>query len=276
METQAIFHQLLDLFVEEFDSAPRTSSDVSPAAWAQTALGFTPTPEQADTLDHVAHRLILCCHRHWGKTTIVAIKALHHAIFNPGAAIAVLSRSLKQAGHLLTLVCNFAEKIGYARKRVHGHDFSLHLPNGSKIFAVANAADTARGYTADIFIVDEAAFVPDPVIAAASGALTNSNGKLWLLSVPNGEAGLFYNVWRAKGLPAWRRVHATAAAAPFATPAFLAEQRRLFPLTFRQDYFCDFKNQQGRFISREIVEVAFRGNNVPQPHPVVSGSRIPL
>jgi hypothetical protein len=276
MESQALFRQLLDLFVDETDSAPRTAPAVSPSAWAQSALGFTATTEQAKTLDHDAHRLILCCHRHWGKTTIVAVKALHHAIFNPGAEIAVLSRSLKQAGHLLTIVCNFAGKIGYARKRVHGHDHSLHLPNGSKIFAVANAADTARGYTADILIVDEAAFVPDPVIAAASGALANANGKLWLLSVPNGEAGLFYNVWRAKGLPGWHRVHATAAVAPFATPAFLAEQRRLFPLTFRQDFFCDFKKEQGRFISREVIEAAFRGKNVAQPHPVPSGSRIPL
>lgn len=276
MEPQAIFDTLLDLFVEESDSAPRTAPVVCPSVWAQSALGFSPTPEQARTLDHDAHRLILCCHRHWGKTTIVAIKALHHAIFNPGAEIAVLSRSLKQAGHLLTIICSFAEKIGHARKRVHGHDHSLHLPNGSKIFAVANAADTARGYSADILIVDEAAFVPDPVIAAASGALANDNGKLWLLSVPNGEAGLFYNVWRAKGLPGWHRVHATAAVAPFATAAFLAEQRRLFPLTFRQDFFCEFKREQGRFISRQAIDDAFRGKNPAQQHPVSDGSRIPL
>src|SRR5437762_14278672 len=97
-------------------TAPEVSSNVeeipTPSKWAETALGFKPDAKQTAVLDHDAHRLILCCARQWGKTTIIGIKALHTAIFQPGSEIMVISKSLKQAGILLDNVRQSAAILG--------------------------------------------------------------------------------------------------------------------------------------------------------------------
>ena len=247
-----LFHRLLEITTQ-------TAAEVCPiipivSEWAKEHLKFEADAIQKSVLDHEAHRLILCCSRQWGKTTIGAIKALHTAIFNPGTEIVVISNSLKQAGVLLNKVCESAAVLGFPRKRVLGHENSLHLPNGSKIFAVANSEKSSRGYTAHIVIVDEAAIVEDDVIGAASPTLSRTNGKLWLLSTPHGQTGLFYNVWHDKDLTDWFKVKATIEDSAYATPEFIAEQKRLFPFNVRQDFYCEFTPKKGCLLSRERVE----------------------
>lgn len=225
----------------------------APSEWAKSALGFTPDAKQAAVLDHNARRLILCCARQWGKTTIIGIKALHAAVFHPGTQVAIISKSLKQAGILIGRVCQSAAILGYPRKRVRGHEHSLELPNGSRIFGIANSEGAIRGYTIDIVIVDEAAQIADDVIGAASPTLGRTNGKLWLLSTPNGQTGLFFNVWHDAQLTGWFKMKATIEDAPYASPAFIEEQKRLFPYKFRQEYYCEFTPVKGRLLNHERV-----------------------
>jgi hypothetical protein len=250
----ANFHRFLELTTEG-DAEVRSKSEIPAVSeWAKEHLKFQADKIQASVLDHNAHRLILCCARQWGKTTIVAIKALHTAIFNPGTEIVVISRSVKQASLLLNKVCQSAAILSFPRKRVLGYENSLHLPNGSKIFAVANSEKSSRGYTANIVIVDEAALIEDDVIGSASPTLSRTNGKLWLLSTPNGQKGLFYHVWHDKALPGWLKVKATIEDSAYATPEFIAEQKRLFPFNFRQDFYCEFMPAKGSLLSRERIE----------------------
>src|SRR5688572_399168 len=69
--------------------------------WVQKALNFTPDPKQAEVLDIEARYLILCCNRQWGKTTTIALKALHQAITIPNQTIVIISRTKLQAGILI-------------------------------------------------------------------------------------------------------------------------------------------------------------------------------
>jgi hypothetical protein len=225
----------------------------TPSEWAKSALGFEPDAKQAAVLDHDAHRLILCCARQWGKTTVIGIKALHAAIFHPGTQIAIISKSLKHAGILIDRVRQSAAILGLPRKRVLGHDHSLELPNGSRIFGIANAESAIRGYTIHIVIVDEAAQIQDDVIGAASPTLGRTNGKLWLLSTPHGQTGLFFNVWHNESLSDWFKMKATIEDSPYASPAFIEEQKRLFPYNFRQEFYCEFTPAKGRLLDHERV-----------------------
>ena len=52
-------------------ATPEVCPKLSPAAWAKAALLFDAEPKQAEVLNHNAHRLILCCPRQWGKSTII-------------------------------------------------------------------------------------------------------------------------------------------------------------------------------------------------------------
>lgn len=50
--------------------------DSDPVHWAQSELHFSPDVVQAAILRSTARRLILCCTRQFGKSTVTAIKAL--------------------------------------------------------------------------------------------------------------------------------------------------------------------------------------------------------
>src|SRR5438874_2594990 len=73
-----------------------------PVAWAQLKFHWQPDPTQAEILRTSAKRLMLCCTRQWGKSTLTAIKALHHAL-NPmlavsGGALWLMSTPNGQSG----------------------------------------------------------------------------------------------------------------------------------------------------------------------------------
>jgi hypothetical protein len=250
--------RLHEIFVAGGNRKPAATPEVcpklsgSPSAWAESALHFQAEPKQAEVLNHHAHRLILCCPRQWGKSTIVAIKALHFALNNPKSEILVLSNSEDHAGIVVEKIAAYAAALEIPRRRAHGKRYSLELPNHSRIFAVAHNHSSGVGYTADIVIVDEAALVDDQVLSYVSRVLTRTNGRLWLIGTPRGQTGLFYSIWHDKSLN-WHRVKATIDDAPYAGAAFIAEQKSLFPGSFRQDFYCEFVQSPGRLLSRDRI-----------------------
>ncbi len=65
--------------------------------FARTRLNFDPDEKQAEVLRSTAKRGILNCTRQWGKTTVVAIKAVHRAYTRPGSLIVVASPTIRQS-----------------------------------------------------------------------------------------------------------------------------------------------------------------------------------
>jgi hypothetical protein len=222
--------------------------------WARQALGFQPSPKQAEALDLDPQRMILNCARQWGKSTVIALKALHTAVFQPNKTIIVLSASEYQGGLLIQKVGHNAASLGYQTRRLVGRRFSLEFENGSKILAISHNARTGVGHTADVLIIDEAAHVKDDVVAAIMPTLARTNGKVWMLSTPAGQEGLFYRIWHNDAGYKWVRIKATIEDTAYATPEFIEEQKILFPLHAKRDFYCEFMPPQGRMFSRELVE----------------------
>src|SRR6266568_4095800 len=69
-----------------------------PVAWVQLKLNWQPDPIQSEILRTSAHRLMLCCTRQWGKSTVTAIKALHHAWYHSGSLVIVAAPTARQSG----------------------------------------------------------------------------------------------------------------------------------------------------------------------------------
>ena len=225
-----------------------------PADWAIRALQFNPSKLQAEILNYQGDRLILCCARQWGKSTIVAIKALHEAVHNPNTVTIILSRTKEQAGVILQRIRANASTLGLATKRYQGRDHSIALPNGAAIFAIAHNAETAVGYTANTLIVDEAAVVKDDTFAAALPSIARTNGKLWMLSTPNGQTGTFYTLWHDETLSHWHRVKATVDDVDYASQDVIDLQMRLYPAKAKQDFYCEFAQPAGRLVSRDLFK----------------------
>lgn len=227
--------------------------DEKPSIWAQKALNFQAEPKQAEVLDHTGHRLILCGPRQWGKSTLIALKALHYALNHPKAEIVVLSDSENHAGIIVEKIVTYASALQLPKQRARGKQYSIELPNGARIFAVASNSRSVVGYTADIVIVDEAALVADEVIGYLSRSLARTNGKLWMLSTPRGQTGLFFAIWHDE-TNKWHRIKATIADAKYMDAAFIQEQKSLFPATFRQDFHCEFLQASGRLFTVEMLQ----------------------
>ena len=235
------------------DAGKDAKPDTRPTSqWAKEALRFEPSPKQAEVLDATSNYLILCCNRQWGKTTTIALKALHRALTIPDQSIVIISRTKLQAGILIERACGFAARLGHKIRRVLGHQCSLKLDNGSRIFAVAHNTDTSVGSTANVLIVDEAALVQDEVYWTVSPFVGRTKGAIWLLSTPRRQAGFFFNFWHDKD-PRWQRILSTVADCPEIDKQFLNMQRRANETKYRQDFLCEFIQPANRLVSREFV-----------------------
>lgn len=213
-------------------------------------LPFEPDPLQQQILDSPAKQLLLCCSRQWGKSAIIALKALQFVRNTPKARVLIASASLRQATALLDYIADFSTEPKRRGDR-------LEFPNGARITALPQSPKTTRGFSAHLLIIDEAAFVTDELFESLTPTLASTNGHLWLLSSAGDQRGFFYQIYSNQS-PDWQFFTATADDCPRITQAFLARERVLRgEERFRREYFCEFQHGRLQFTSREVVTACF-------------------
>src|ERR1035437_9203811 len=155
--------------------------DSDPVHWAQSELHFSPDVVQASILRSTARRLMLCCTRQFGKSTVTAIKALQYAWTHPGSLVLVAAPTARQSGEWLAKTREFLSRLK-VRAPSDGHNrLSLVLPNRSRLIGLPGVAQNIRGFSgASLVIIDEAAFVPDELLQALNPMLAVSGGSLSL------------------------------------------------------------------------------------------------
>ncbi len=211
-------------------------------------------------MDSQAKRGILNCSRQWGKSTVLAVKAVHRAWTVAGVTILVASPSERQSGEFLRKAAEFLGRLGVKRRGDGDNASSLALPNGSRIVGLPGTEGTVRGFSAvSLLLIDEAARVPDAVYKSLRPMLAVGNGDLWMMSTPWGKRGFFYETW-AYG-DGWERHTAPATACARIPAEFLEEERReLGSRWFAQEYLCEFVDDGAGWFGRDLVEEAFSGD----------------
>jgi Terminase large subunit, T4likevirus-type, N-terminal len=247
-------------------------TEPDPVEWARNKFHWQPDPIQAEILRTSSNRLMLCCTRQWGKSTVTAIKALHHAWYHPGALVIVAAPTARQSGEWVEKTSGFLRQLDIHPRGDGRNQNSLLLPNRSRIVGLAGIPNHIRGFSrVALLIIDEAAFVPDPLYHALNPMLAVSSGALWLMSTPNGQAGFFYHEWHSnntptpqdgatpqKGATIWQRTQVTADRCPRILPEFLAQQRlALGDQMYRQEYQCEFLSTGSQVFSQELLQQAF-------------------
>jgi hypothetical protein len=230
--------------------------EISLSDFARRNLAFEPDARQAAVLDSAAKRGILNCTRQWGKSTVLALKAVHRAWSVPGSLTLVASPSERQSGEFLRKAAAFLACLGVKRRGDGDNSSSLALPNGSRIVGLPGTECTVRGFSAvSLLLIDEASRVSDAMYKSLRPMLAVGNGDLWLMSTPYGKRGFFYDAW-AHG-DGWERHSAPATACPRIPPTFLEEERSAMGQAwFAQEYLCEFIDDGGGWFSREVVEAA--------------------
>jgi hypothetical protein len=118
-----------------------TNWAMNPESFAREALGFTPDAHQARILTSPHSRGLLNCTRQWGRSTVVALKAVHRGLFRPESMILVVSPSKRQSREFLRKAKRFV----------------------SCLVGIPGKEETVRGSSA---------------VSAAASQTTSSNGSL--------------------------------------------------------------------------------------------------
>jgi hypothetical protein len=128
-------------------------------------LGFNPDEKQQLVL-RGGRRGIVNCTRQWGKSTVTAAKAVHRAYSVAGTLTLVVTPSARQSGEFLRKAEEFVRKLGIKVRGDGDNEMSIAFPNGSRIVGLPGNEVTARGYSASLLLIDEAARVDDRLYRA--------------------------------------------------------------------------------------------------------------
>jgi hypothetical protein len=112
-------------------------------------------------------------------------------------------------------------------------------------------------------IADEAARIEDPLFYAIRPTIAATGGRMILLSTPFGKRGFFYETWTGDA-PDWERVKVRSDECSRITPSFLeAESRALPEHWFKQEYLCEFGDNEASVFRTADVEAAFTAEVAP-------------
>jgi Terminase large subunit, T4likevirus-type, N-terminal len=237
---------------------------INPVAFATRRLGYTELDEwQERALLSKEPRQIYNCCRQSGKTLIASILALHTALYTPNSLILILSPSLRQSGEAYKRIFSMYQKLGKPVSSTQETALTLKLANGSRILSLPSKEGTVRGFSSvSLIIIDEASRVPDELYVSVRPMLAVSQGRLILLSTPFGKAGTFYETW--ENGEGWGRYKITAYDCPRIDPEFLESERTaLGDWFFRQEYLCDFAENEAAFF--DYAEIAASLTDEVQP-----------
>ncbi len=212
-------------------------------------------PWQANVLRSAAKRILMCCSRQSGKSTVAACAALHTALYKPGSLVLLVSPSMRQSTELFRKVMDLWRFQGEAIPTEAQSLLRLELLNKSRIISLPGMdSGTIRGFSGvELVVIDEAAHVSDELYTSLRPMLAVSQGRLIALGTPAGTRGWFFREWTGEG--DWTRVQIKASECPRITPEFLAEERQsLGEAFFAQEYECLFIDESAALFSLTGLE----------------------
>ena len=195
--------------------------------------------------------------RQVGKTTIISVKAAQYAVQNPKKTILIIASVERQALHLFEKTLGYIHdnhKILIKKGKDKPTKHKIHLTNGSTIYCLPTGLSGygIRGFTVDLLIADEAAFIPEAVWTAVTPMLAVTKGDIILLSTPFGKGGYFYRCFQAKDFTAF---HISSEDCPRKNQTFLdSERSRMSRLQYAQEYLGEFVDELRQFFPTELIK----------------------
>ena len=199
--------------------------------------------------------------RQVGKSTAIAIKAGEYALNNPKKQVLIIASVERQAHLLFEKVITYLEDSSpnaIKKGRDRPTKSKLSLKNGSVIRSLPTGLSGTgiRGYTIDLLIADEAAFIPQEVWVAVTPMLAITKGKIILLSTPFGKEGYFYDRYKD---PTFKKFHVSSEDCPRKDEHFLTEEKkRMTKLQYAQEYLGEFVDELMQFFPTTLIQRAMR------------------
>jgi hypothetical protein len=196
--------------------------------------------------------------RQSGKSVTVTAYLIHQAIFREKINIAILANKRETAYELMAKLQTSYENLPKWMQQgvLAWNKGSIELENGSRITASSTSSSAVRGFSYNIVMLDEFAFVPTNVADEFFSSVypTISSGKttkVIIVSTPNGM-NHFYKLWTdaTKKRNSYNPIEAHWTEVPGRDEKFKEETISNTSLAqWQQEFECDFIGSVGTLIS---------------------------
>lgn len=188
-----------------------------PSSFCEAILGVEPFSYQKRILDADTRHRCIVSGRQVGKSRLCAWLALHKALTEPYIKVLITAPSLRQSSLLFDTLQSEIDQSALSSDQ-WGIDRDtqtiIEFDNGSSIHCLPTGRDgnKIRGFTADMVIVDEAAFIDDQIFGdILQPMLFASGGSMILASTPMGKSGFLYEKFQAaKHKDGWKRIQVSS------------------------------------------------------------------
>jgi len=224
-----------------------------PILFAELLLDFNPFNYQRNLLIDKSKRIVACMGRQSGKTTTIATKAIHYAYTHPEATILIVSPSLRQSMIMFDRIISLTYRNQILTKSITRKTRTIiQLTNKSQLIALPCSENLLRGYTANLVILDEAAFMPEEIITEIIfPMLSTTNGAAIFLSTPWGRDHFFY---RAFTNPEYSVHKIKSSECPLIPPQFLEEMRQnMTEEAYRREYEAEFTEAATCYFPQDLI-----------------------
>jgi len=224
-----------------------------PTLFAEQLLNFKPFPYQKRLLNDQSKRIVACMARQTGKTTTIAAKAIHFAYTNPNTTTLIISPSLRQSMIMFDKIQTLTTQNQLLAKSITRKTHTIiQLTNNSQIIALPCSENLLRGYTAQLAICDEAAFIPEKTITQIIfPMLSTTNGTATFLSTPWDKNHFFY---RAFLNPTYSIHKIKSKECPLITPEFLEEMKQnMTHEAYQMEYEAEFIEALNSYFPQELI-----------------------
>jgi hypothetical protein len=212
---------------------------------------------QKEVLEHQGN-ITLRSGRQVGKSEVISAKAAKFAIDFPKTTTLIIAASQRQSSLLFEKVRANLDNLGdiYQEKPTLT---KIILKNGSRIYSLpaGRTGYFIRGFSIDLLIADEAAYIPESVWNAvipmiAVSKKVKSMGFIILLSTPFGKGGFFFNSFTD---PDFKAFHISSEDCKRIPKDFLRkEKQRMTKAEYRQEYLGEFTDEWNQLFSTELIK----------------------
>ena len=227
-----------------------------------TLVGWPLEDWQSRPLRLETRQTVLISPRQAGKSRSLSVLALWWAFRRPRQMVLVLSAGDVAAARLLRTMRQVAEHPLLGSSVIDETQHRVILSNGSEIRSVPASDSQIRGWTVDLLVVDEAAWLPADILLAAALPTTAARpgARVVLASTPWADSGPFWEFatnGEDPSHPHTRTFRWKLADAWWIVPEVVETARAtLSPLQFRAEYEGEFVGASDAYFDHEDLLAA--------------------
>lgn len=191
--------------------------------------------------------------RQCGKSILAELIGMFYCIQQKNFRCYIIEPTFNQADKVMNEVWKMCKGQPFYYKK-NDVKRQLLFKNGAemRLFSAEQGVDALQGYTCELLIIDEAAYLSEDIIDAIFPYVNTTKGPIIMFSTPRTKSGQFYNYYSMGMSPELNNIYsydwATEDVSELLSPAKLELYRKTVdPLKFKTYYLGQFLDNESDF-----------------------------